>query len=247
MLGQHFSKVFGIKFLDKDEKEKLAWTTSWGLSTRTIGAIIMVHGDDKGLVLPPKIAPVQIAIVPIIFKDKKDEVMAMAKEISKQLKANNLSVELDDRDTYTPGWKFNEWEMKGTPLRIEIGPRDVEAKQVVMVRRDTNEKITVSVNELGKKAEAVLESIQSSLFEKAKNFLLSSIVEAKDMNAVAEAVKNKKIAKVMFCNDTKCEDSIKDKADGATCRCIPFEQKPVSGNCVCGKPAKVWALFGKGY
>ena len=247
MLGQNFSKVFGIKFLDKDEKEKLAWTTSWGLSTRTIGAIIMVHGDDKGLILPPKIAPVQIAIVPIIFKGKEEVVMAMAKEVSKQLKANNLSVELDDRDTYTPGWKFNEWEMKGTPLRIEIGPRDVEANQVVMVRRDTNEKITVSVKDIEKKAEEVLEHIQSSMFAKAKAFLLSNIAEAKDMNAIAEAIKNKKIAKVMFCNETKCEDSIKDKCDGATCRCIPFEQKTVTGNCVCGKPAKAWALFGKGY
>ena len=261
MLGQNFSKVFDIKFLDKDEKEKYAWQTSWGLSTRTIGAIVMAHGDDKGLVLPPKIAPVQIIIIPIVFKESKDIVIAKAKEIVKKLKAKNYSVEIDDRDIYTPGWKFNEWELKGVPLRIEIGPKEVESEQLVLVRRDTNEKQTIKVKDLEKKAEQTLNEIQESLFKKAKEYLTKSIVEAHNFNDFVNSIKNRKMAKSLFCGSTECEELIKDKSEGATCRCIPFEQKAVScervsneahshstGNCIqCGKEAKFWAVFGKGY
>ncbi len=248
MLGQNFSKVFGIKFLDTDEKEKYAWQTSWGLSTRTIGAIVMMHGDDKGLVLPPRIAPVQIVVVPIVFKDSREKVIEKAKEIVKKLKSKNYSVELDDREGYTPGWKFNEWELKGVPLRIEIGPRDVEAEQLVLVRRDNNEKITIKIKDWEKKIEQMLDEIQHNLLKKAKEFLDKSIAEAKDMNGLTDAIKNKKLAKALFCGETGCEGLIKDKADGATCRCIPFKQKPANGKCVqCDKEAKFWALFGKGY
>ncbi|MBI3034973.1 proline--tRNA ligase [Candidatus Woesearchaeota archaeon] len=248
LLGQNFAKVFNIKFLDKDEKEKYAWQTSWGLSTRTIGAIVMAHGDDKGLVLPPKIAPVHIVIVPIIFKEKKDIVIAKSKEIAKKLKAKNHNVELDDRDGYTPGWKFNEWELKGVPLRIEIGPKDVEAEQLVLVRRDTNEKLTIKVKDLEKKVEQALNDIQDNLFKKAKEYLTKSIVEAHDFNDFLNAIKNRKMTRALYCGQTECEDSIKDKTEGATCRCIPFEQKHAKGKCVqCGAEAKYWAVFGKGY
>ncbi len=248
MLGQNFAKVFGIKFLDKDEKEKFAWQTSWGLSTRTIGAVVMAHGDDKGLVLPPRIAPVQIVIVPIIFKENKDIIISKAKEITKKLKAKGYSVELDGRDTYTPGWKFNEWELKGVPLRIEIGPKDVQNEQLVLVRRDTNEKITIKIKDLDKNIEQTLDAIQNSLFKKAKEYLTKSIIEVHNFNDFLNAIKNKKMAKAMFCGEDECETLIKDKAEGATCRCIPFEQKPAKGKCVhCGKEAKFWAVFGKGY
>jgi prolyl-tRNA synthetase len=207
-----------------------------------------IHGDDKGLVLPPKIAPIQIIIVPIVFKDSKEAVISKAKEIAKKLKAKNYDVEIDNRDIYTPGWKFNEWELKGIPLRIEIGPKDVEAEQLVLVRRDTNEKITVKVKDLEKKAEEILNHIQDSLLKKAKEFLAKNIVEVHNLEQFIGAIKNKKMAKSLFCGSTSCEDIIKEKSEGATCRCIPFEQKKASGACVqCGKEAKAWAVFGKGY
>ncbi len=248
MLGQNFSKVFGIKFLDSDEKEKFAWQTSWGLSTRTIGAIVMVHGDDKGLVLPPKIAPIHIVVVPIVFRENKDAIIAKAKEIVKKLRLKNYSVELDDRDGYTPGWKFNEWELKGIPLRIEIGPKDLEADQLVLVRRDSNEKITIKVKDIEEKIEETLNNIQESMFKKAKDFLSKSIVEVHNIEDFLKAIQSKKMAKAMHCGIGSCEDLIKEKTEGATCRCIPFEQKPAHGKCVqCGKDAKFWAIFGKGY
>ncbi len=248
MLGQNFSKAFEIKFLDKDEQEKHAYTTSWGLSTRTIGAIVMTHGDDKGLIIPPRLAPVQIVVVPIVFKENKEKVMEKAKEIVKKLKSRNYSVEFDDRDGYTPGWKFNEWELKGVPLRIEIGPRDVEADQMIFVRRDTNEKIIVKTKDLDKKIEQTLDDIQNNLFTKAKEFMAKNIVEVHNLNDLVELIKNKKMAKAQFCGSIGCEDMIKDKAEGTTCRCIPFEQKSANGNCIqCGKQAKFWAVFGKGY
>ncbi|MBS3114469.1 proline--tRNA ligase [Candidatus Woesearchaeota archaeon] len=248
LLGQNFAKVFDIKFLDKDEKEKYVWQTSWGLSTRTIGAIVMAHGDDKGLVLPPKIAPVHIVIVPIVFKENKENIIAKAKEIVKKLKAKNYSVELDDRDGYTPGWKFNEWELKGVPLRIEIGPKDVEAEQLVLARRDNNEKTTIKTKDLEKKVEQTLNEIQDNLFKKAKEYLTKSTVEVHNFNDFVNVIKSKKMAKALFCGHDECESSIKNKTEGATCRCIPFEQKAAKGNCVqCGKEAKFWAVFGKGY
>jgi len=248
MLGQNFSKPFEIKFLDKDEKEKYAWTTSWGLSTRTIGALVMTHGDDKGLVIPPKLAPIQIVVIPITFKENKDVIIGKAKEMMKKLRMKNHTVELDDRDSYTPGWKFNEWELKGVPLRIEIGPKDVQNEQAVLVRRDNNEKITVKSKDVEKKVEEILNDIQDNLLIKARDHLKKSIVEAKNFDEFLAAIKNKKLVKALFCGSIGCEDMIKDKADGTTCRCIPFEQKSAKGKCVqCNNEAKFWAIFGKGY
>src|SRR3989339_1059315 len=230
MLGQNFAKAFDIKFMDKNEKQSHVWTTSWGLSTRTIGAVVMMHGDDKGLVLPPKLAPVQIVIIPIMFKDSKDEVLEKAEEIKGKLK--DYSVHLDAREEYTPGWKFNEWELKGIPLRIEIGPKDIRQDQMIFVRRDTSEKITVKLKELERKAESVLADIQTNLLESARSLLKKNTAKAGSMDELAKAVSSKKIVLALFCGEASCEDAVKDNADGATARCIPFEQKPANGNCV---------------
>ena len=161
-LGQDFAKAFDIKYLSKDEKVKIPWQNSWGFSTRLIGALVMVHSDDKGLILPPKVAPTEIVIVPILFKDSKDKVMKKAFEIKNKLK--KYSVMLDDREEYSAGWKFNEWELKGIPIRLEIGPKDIEKKQVVLVRRDDNKKESVKISQLDKKIKETIEDMQNSLF-----------------------------------------------------------------------------------
>ena len=248
MLGQNFAKPFEIKFVDKDEKEKYVWTTSWGLSTRTIGAVIMVHGDDKGLVLPPKIAPIQAVIIPIMFKDSKEEVVKKAKELSEKIESYGYNVVVDDREIYTPGWKFNNYEMKGIPLRIEIGPKDLKENKVVFVRRDNNEKVDVKIKDIEKTIESSLNDIQTNLFDKAKKFLKKSIVEVGDFEELLSAIKKKKLAFAEFCGNISCEDNIKDKAEGAEARVVPFEQKKAEGKCVgCKEEAKVWCYFGKGY
>src|SRR3990167_2803430 len=248
MLGQNFSKPFGIKFLDKDEQEKFVHTTSWGLSTRTIGAIIMVHGDDKGLVWPPKLAPVQAVVVPIIFKGNAEPILNKSKEVVKKLRAKGHSVELDDRDSYTPGWKFNEWELKGIPLRIEIGPKDVEKSQVVLVRRDNNDKEAVKIADLDKEIENTLGQIHKNLFDKAKKFLNENTAEAKAWDDFLKQIKDKKLVKAPFCGSMECEGSIRDKTDGATSRAIPFEQPKNIGNCIhCRKQGKFMVYFGKAY
>ncbi|MBW2978709.1 proline--tRNA ligase, partial [Candidatus Woesearchaeota archaeon] len=173
-LGQNFSKVFDIKFIDEDEKIKYGWQNSWGISTRTIGIMIMIHGDDKGLVLPPKVAPLQAVIVPIYFKEK-GRVMESAEKIKKSLEGD-FRIHLDNREEYTPGWKFNEWEMKGVPVRIEIGPKDIEKSQVILVRRDTGEKIPVLIKDLNKTLSDILQLIHDNLYSKAKKSLEDNIV-----------------------------------------------------------------------
>jgi len=245
-LGQNFAKAFGIKYLGKDEKERIPWQNSWGFSTRLIGALVMAHSDDKGLVLPPRVAPIQIVIIPIFKSENKEEVVKKAEELKSKLK--NYNIGLDDRDGYTPGWKFNEWELKGIPLRIEIGPKDIEKNQVVLVRRDNNSKEAVKIGQLDKKIKDTLEDIQSSLFNKAKKFLNSNIVDAKNWDDFAKQIKNKKLVKTFFCGGVDCEGLIKDKTNGATSRVIPFEQPKESGKCAhCGKESKFLVIFGKAY
>ncbi|NQU98647.1 proline--tRNA ligase [Candidatus Woesearchaeota archaeon] len=244
-LGQNFSKSFGIKFTDEKEKKKFAWQTSWGFSTRSLGMLFGIHGDDKGLVLPPKVAPIQAVIVPIIFEKTKNKVLKKAKEIKKSLGA---AVELDDRDNYSPGWKFNQWEMKGVPLRIEVGPKDVEKKQIVVVRRDTGEKIFVKEKDVKKKVKALLDDIQKNLFKKAKKFLDESIVQADDFDALKSVIKAKKIAYSPWCGEVDCEDWLKDKSGGAKSVNIPFKQKKIKKKCVqCEKKANFYAYFAKSY
>lgn len=258
-LGQNFAKAFDIAFLDKNEKKKMPWQNSWGFSTRLIGSLVMVHSDDNGLILPPKIAPTQIVIVPIIFKEDRKKIIKKAIEIKSMLENQRFSaptslelkkysVELDDRDGYTPGWKFSEWELKGVPLRVEIGPRDVEKKQVILVRRDNGKKEAVKIKDLDKKIEHVLEDIQKNLFTKAKKFLKQNIVDARNWNEFLKHIKNRKLVKVFFCGREECEDLIKDKTGGATSRVIPFEQPKKIGNCVyCKKAGKFLIYFAKAY
>jgi prolyl-tRNA synthetase len=245
-LGQGFAKAFDIKFLGKDEKEHRPWQSSWGFSTRLIGALVMQHGDDKGLVLPPNIAPIHIVIVPILFEKTREMTIKEAERIRSELK--DYEVVIDSRDEYTAGWKFNEWELKGVPLRIEIGPKDIEKGHVVMVRRDTGEKHFVKNHEIKDKAHELITHIQNHLFEKAHEHMKKNIVETESWDEFMKAIDNRKIVYAPFCNNEECENWIKDKTKGANTRCIPFGQKAISKRCVhCGNEAKVYAYFGKCY
>ncbi len=246
-LGQHFAKAFDIQFTDKDKEKKYVWQTCWGISTRLIGAIVMMHGDDKGLVLPPSIAPLQAVIVPIIFEKTKKEVLAEANKIKDRLSKEGISVELDDRE-HSAGYKFNEWELKGVPLRIEIGPKDIEKKQVVFVRRDMNKKDIVKIENVSKAAKATLDDIQKSLFAKAKRFLEENTHEVKDMKEFENILeKSRGMIIANWCGSAKCEEAIKEKTT-ATIRCQPFEKIDKAGKCImCGKDANNRVYFARAY
>ncbi|MCB9359376.1 proline--tRNA ligase [Candidatus Woesearchaeota archaeon] len=248
-LGQGFAKAFGITYKGEDEQNHLPWQSSWGFSTRLIGALIMQHGDDKGLVLPPSIAPIQIAIVPIVFKKDTapiDEAHKVAKELE------SYEVKVDDREEYSAGWKFNQYEMKGVPLRIEIGPKDIEKGQVVIARRDTGEKYFVKRGDLKDKVEELLQDIQENLYSKAQSNIDENIVEPKDWNEFVKAAEARKVIIAPFCGKEDCEDIIKEETKGANSRCFPLEQQskdlPEDCTCIqCGKPAIGYAYFGKCY
>jgi prolyl-tRNA synthetase len=246
-LGQNFSKVFGIKFLDQNEKERFVWQTSWGFSTRMIGALVMVHGDDKGLVLPPKVTPIQAVIIPIPYKDvDEDLVLAKAKDVYEKLQKRGISVVFDDRTEYTPGWKFNEWELKGVPIRIEIGPRDVKQEQVTLVRRDTFEKIAIKEEKTVNAVAELLEEIQNNLFNRAKKFLEDHITSVKNYTEFKKALK-KGFIRACWCSNPTCEEKIKEET-GAAIRLIPFEKEEPFSNCVyCQKEAKEVVYFGRAY
>lgn len=245
-LGQNFSKAFDIKFKDKDEKDKYIWQNSWGFTTRSIGVMIMTHSDDRGLILPPNVAENKVVIVPILFDETKDKVLKEAKILEKNLE--KYSPILDDREDYSPGWKFNEWEMKGIPVRIEIGPKDLEKNQAVLVRRDTLEKETIKLNEISSKVSSILKDIQNSLYKKAEKKLKESITEANDWKSFLEKIKNKKMVLAPFCSSEECENQIKDKSDGVKSICLPLEQPKKIGKCVhCGKEGKVICYFAKSY
>ncbi len=248
-LGQHFSKVFGIKFLDQNEKEQYVWQTSWGFTTRMIGAMVMVHGDDKGLVLPPKVAPIQVVIVPIPYKGTEAEtILAKAKEIRDKLAAKDVVVTLDDRQEYTPGWKFNEWELKGVPIRIEIGPRDLKQNQVTLARRDTLQKTTAKEDEVVETVLKLLEDIQNSLFSKAKKALEESITSVETYEEFKKVLEQKGgFLRGSWCGNTPCEEKIKDET-GATIRIVPFEKEKPFSKCVhCGEEAKEVVYFARSY
>ena len=246
-LGDHFSRVFDIKFLDKDGEERYVWQTSWGVSTRMIGALVMVHSDNKGLVLPPKIAPIHAVIVPIGF-EKDKSVLKKANEIKEKLQRAGYSIELDDREEYTPGWKFNHWELKGVPVRIEIGPRDIEKKQLVLVRRDSYEKITIKEDELIDKIKSLLDEIQSNLYKKAKKFLEEHITFASNYEEFKKILEEKGgFIKVNWCGKIECEEKIKEETT-ATVRVIPFDEKAEGEKCFhCGDRASEIAYFAKAY
>ena len=250
-LGQHFAKAFGIKFLDKNEKEELAWQTSWGVSTRLIGALVMVHGDDKGLVMPPAIAPVQVVIVPIPANDSVEnaEISSKATKYKRDLEAAGLSVVFDDSPEKTPGWKYAEWELKGVPLRLEIGRRDLEKGGVMMVRRDSGAKQFVNEKDVVKIASEFLDDIQKSLLDRAKAFRDSHVSQAKDLDEFKQVLEEKKgFVKASWCGSAECEEKISQETT-ATIRFLPFEAEELfSDKCVsCGQPAKEIAYFAKSY
>ena len=245
--GHGFPDSFDIKYLDQENNLHSAYETSWGLSTRIIGAIIMVHGDDSGLVLPPRIAPTQARIIPIA--QHKEGVLDAAMNLLNQLKVSGIRVDMDDTDK-TPGFKFSEQEMLGIPTRIEIGPKDIENNQVVVVRRDNGEKIVVSLNDIEKELPNILENIQKDMFLKAKEFLENHIYEAHDFEEMKEIAQDKiGFIKAQWCGDSACEDAIKSETGGFGSRCMPEEeQNHVDGKCVyCGKEAKHYVYWGKAY
>ncbi len=245
--GQNFSKVFNITFLNKDGNKEYVWQNTWAITTRMLGIIVLIHGDDKGLILPPKVAPIQVVIVPIIFEKTKEKVLKKANEIKAKLE-KDYRVRLDDREGYNPGWKYNEWELKGVPLRLEIGPKDVEKNQVVLVRRDTSKKEIVKIAELPKKISKELENIHASLFQRAEKLLYNNIADVDNFRDLVKVIKDKKMAHALFCGRRECEDEIKEKTEGATARVIPFDQKKTLGKCVnCNKDAKYWTYFAKAY
>lgn len=245
-LGQHFTKAFDITYTDRNGELAYPYHTSWGISTRLIGGLIMVHGDDNGLVLPPKVAPIQLVIIPIA--QHKEGVLDKAYEIKEQLE-KQFKVEIDASDGYSPGWKFNQWEMKGVPIRLEIGPRDIQNNQVVAARRDNGEKVPLSMNHLNGSIEKLLEDIQQTLYNKALKMREEKTHIAKNKEEFKEIIQNTPgFIKAMWCGDPDCEEKIKEET-GATVRCIPFEQEDLhTHKCVCcGKEAEKMAYFARAY
>ena len=243
--GDNFSKPFGIQYTDKNNKLQYVYQTSWGMTTRLIGAIIMVHGDDSGLVLPPRIAPTQVVVVPIQMQ--KDFVMEKATEISDRL-GKVARTKLDDSDK-SPGWKFSEAEMRGIPVRVELGPKDIEAGKCVLVRRDTREKIECSLDAVEETVTQLLEQIQKDMFERAKAHRDAHIFDAHNYEEFTEIANTKPgFIRAMWCEDVACENKIKEDL-AVTSRCMPFnDQEQISDVCACcGKPAKKLVYWGKAY
>ena len=242
-LGQNFAKAFDIKFLDKDSSQKYGYTTSWGTSTRMIGAVIMAHGDQRGLVLPPKVAPIQVIIVPIATH--KGGVIEKATELEQMLVKAGVRAEVDSRDM-SPGWKFNEWEMKGVPLRIEVGPRDIENNQVMVVRRDNFEKQAVSMDNLDKFITELLETVQKDMFIKSKANRDKKVVEADSLEGILQGVENKNFVKAGWCGCRECEDKVKEVAS-ATARVMCDEEGVPETCAICGKKATHKVIFARAY
>lgn len=242
--GDGFAKAFGIQFTDKDNKLSYVHQTSWGMSTRIIGAIIMVHGDDDGLVLPPRIAPVQVMIIPVA--QHKEGVLEKAAELSERL-GRLYSVKVDDSEK-SPGWKFSEQEIRGIPLRIEIGPKDIEKNQAVVVRRDTREKYFISLDEIETRTGEILELMQSEMLERARKHRDAHTYDAHTYEEFKDTIANKPgFVRAMWCGDLACELKIKEDTT-ATSRCMPFDAEPIDTRCVCcGKPAKALVYWGKAY
>ena len=242
--GDGFAEAFEIKYTDKNNEQKYVHQTSWGLSTRSIGAIIMVHGDNNGLVLPPRVAPLQAVILPIAMH--KEGVLEKASELKEKLSIK-FRVRLDDSDK-SPGWKFSEYEMKGVPVRIELGPKDIEANQAILVRRDTREKKIVSLDTIEVEVGKLLDEIHGALYEKALALLTAKTYTAVDKNEFEKTIADTPgFVKAIWCGELACEMEIKEKT-GATSRCIPFEQEKISDTCICcGKPATKMVYWGKAY
>jgi len=245
-LGQHFSKVFDIKFEDRNQKLQYVWQTSWGVSTRMVGALVMAHGDDSGLCFPPRVAPVQVIIIPISIGDWKKKVLPVAEKTKHDLEQKGLRVELDAREQFTPGWKFSEWEMKGVPLRLEIGPRDVKNKNAVLVRRDNRKKQVVAQAELIGQVEMVLNNIQKKMFDKSLKFREDNTHEVENYQDFKSIMKSDMgFIKAFWCGNPECEAKVKEETK-ATIRAVADQKE--QGKCVfCGKDAERVVYFAKAY
>ena len=244
--GDGFAKAFGIEYTDKENKRVNPHQTSWGITTRLIGAIIMTHGDDNGLVLPPAVAPIQVVIVPIA--QHKEGVLDKANELYNNLKSKGIRVKLDDSEN-SPGWKFSEYEMKGVPVRLEIGPKDIENNQCVLVTRHNREKTFVSLDDLESAVDQKLKDVHDGLYEKALQNRENKTYSCKSIEEILKSLEENGdgFIKAMWCGDEACEDEVKEKT-GVGSRCIPFEQDNINDKCVCcGKPAKHMVLWGKAY
>ena len=243
--GDIFARAYDVTFTDKDNTVKYVYQTSWGMTTRVIGALIMVHGDNSGLVLPPHIAPTQVMVIPI--RQDAEGVLDKALSVKAALESAGVRTDLDDSEK-SPGWKFSEQEMRGIPIRVELGPKDIEKNQAVLVRRDTREKTIVSINELPSVVPQLLETIQKDMFLRAKTHRDSHTYDAHNYEEFKEIVNNKPgFVRAMWCGDPACEEKIKADTT-ATSRCIPFEQEQIADTCVCcGRPAKKMVFWGKAY
>jgi prolyl-tRNA synthetase len=246
-LGQNFSKPFDVKYLDETNTEIFAWQTSWGVSWRLIGGMIMTHGDDKGLILPPKIAPIQVVIIPIYYtNDDKDSVIQKAHQIKDDLSKIDLRVHLDDREHLTPGFKFNDWEMKGIPIRIEIGPKDIAKKQVVLVRRHNRTKTSLNMDSLTEEISSELKNIQKEMFDAAKKILDERIVRVSEYQQFKEQLDNGKMIDCSWCGNQTCEDKIKEET-GADIRVIPSDNTKAETCIYCKNSGTTNVLFARGY
>ena len=247
-LGENFSKPFDVKYLDDNNTETFAWQTSWGVSWRLIGGMIMTHGDDKGLVLPPKIAPIQVVIIPIYYSDdEKGNVIQKANQIMDDLSKINLRVRLDDREQLTPGFKFNDWEMKGIPIRIEIGPKDIAKNQLVLAKRHNQTKTSIDINSFTEKISSELKNIQKEMFDAAKKILDERVVRVSEYQKFKEEIENGKMIDCSWCGNQTCEDKIKEETV-ADLRVIPFDNTQKSETCIyCKNSGTTNVLFAKGY
>ena len=247
-LGQNFAKAFDIQFQGRDKTLQHAYTTSWGVSTRLIGGVIMTHGDDSGLILPPKVAPYQVVIVPIPRGNWQETVLPKAREIRDALTAAGVRVMLDDRDAYTPGWKYAEWEMRGVPVRLEIGPKDIEKAQVMLARRDTREKMSAPMDTVVPFVTDLLEAIQKNLFERALKFREEHTTSASEWAEFQKLMEGRPgFVVAPWCGSGTCEAEVKAETQ-ATIRNVPFSAPPAQGACIkCGAPAVAMAYFAKAY
>ena len=248
-LGQNFSKPFDVKYLGEDNVETFAWQTSWGVSWRLIGGMIMTHGDDKGLVLPPKIAPIQVVIIPIYYSnEEKEKVMQSASTIKGWLSEDDIRVHIDDRDQLTPGFKFHDWELKGIPIRIEIGPKDVAKtpQQVVLVRRHNQTKTSIDIDSVNERIFMDLENIQKEMFDAAKKILDERVVKVSEYKQFKEELDNGKMIDCSWCGNQTCEDKIKEET-GADLRVIPSDNAKAETCIYCKNSGTTNALFAKGY
>ena len=263
-LGQNFSKMFDISFLDKEKKKQLAWQTSWGLTTRTIGVLVMMHGDNKGLVLPPRVSPIQVVIVPIkTSKDNAEEILGKGNEVYEKLKAAGIRVTFDDSELHTPGWKYAEWELKGVPIRIEYGKKDLSKDQVTFFCRDNLEKFPVKLDVVVEKTKEMLETIQKRMLQKQVDRVKNSTTYANDFDSFLVGLNKGHIVYTPWCKDATCEDKVKDKVKEiaakseeqdtvGTCKTLnmPLEQPKLDeyAKCFfCSKPAKIYAIWGRSY